>query len=770
MSCCATPLIAGNARDALSSSRIALLEDLKANSKQLVDGRITYLLSAPAIHCGNCISTIESEVSKLEGVADVRANLTMKRLSVTLENEERSLLPAVTLLENLGYAVQSLTAEESMRGDPEFKALLRSLAVAGFATANIMLLSIPVWNGADGATRELFHFVSALIAIPCVAYGGLPFFRSALGALRHRRVNMDVPISLGVSLATVMSIYESFFGGGHAYFDAAVSLLFFLLIGRVLDQMMRSKARAAASSLARLSAKGGFVVGETGELTYVALDGITPGMRMRIAAGERFPVDGTICEGMSDVDRALVTGESEPLRVTEGSGVEAGTLNLTGSVDMIATRPAKESFLAEVTQMMAAAEKGRSGYVRLADRMARIYAPAVHVLAFSSFAGWMLWTGGDVHTSLTVAVAVLIITCPCALGLAVPVAHVVSAARLFSAGILLKDGSALERLEAIQGVVFDKTGTLTTGEPVVTSSTIPSGQIASIAKALALRSVHPAARALARHISDIAETHLQDLHEIPGHGVEAMVDGKRARLGRGSWVAEIAGSSGAEARSGGVAFAVEGQGLWLSLLSERVRPGAREMLDTFRKRNLPITILSGDGREQVTAVAQRLGVTDIQSELKPGDKLAFLTDAAEQGRKLLMVGDGLNDAPALAAAHVSMAPASASDIGRTAADFVFTRDSLTTVSYAHRVALATGRIVRQNFGLAIVYNIFAVPLAMAGQLNPLIAAIAMSTSSILVVANSLRLHLLRPAEARDKPAEPEIRQRPAALRTKEGVA
>lgn len=744
MSCCAAPLISDQTRETLSASRIALLEDLKANSRALVDGRVSYLLSAPAIHCGNCISSIEDQVVRIEGVTDVRANLTMKRVAVTLDSEERSLLPVVQALENLGYATQSLTAEESGHGDPEFKVLLRSLAVSGFAAANIMLLSIPVWNGADGATKELFHFISALIAIPCVAYGGLPFFRSAIAALRRRRVNMDVPISLGVTLATGMSMYESFLGGGHAYFDAATSLLFFLLIGRVLDHMMRARARAAAGNLARLSAKGGFVVGETGELTYVALDAINPGMRLRVSAGERFPVDGTIIDGMSDVDRALVTGESDPQRVSSGSGVEAGTLNLTGSVDMLATRAARESFLAEVTQMMAAAEKGRSSYVRIADRMARIYSPVVHILALTSFTGWMIWTGGDWHQSLTVAVAVLIITCPCALGLAVPVAHVVSASRLFANDILLKDGSALERLAAMDGAAFDKTGTLTTGEPAVVQSAIPEGQATAVAKALALRSVHPAARALARYLEGQPEPHVSELHEVPGHGVEGLVQGKRARLGRRSWVAELA-PAGSPSSGAGVAFAMEGQPLWLSTLSERIRPGACEMIATLRARHIPLTLLSGDGQAQVASVARDLGITDYRAELKPGDKLAFLTSAAESGRKMLMVGDGLNDAPALAAAHVSMAPASASDIGRTAADFVLTHESLGAVTFAHRVALATGRVVRQNFALAIVYNVLAVPLAMAGQLNPLLAALAMSSSSIIVVANSLRLHLLKPA-------------------------
>lgn len=743
MSCCAAPLISGNARDTLSASRIALLEDLKANSKQLVDGRVSYLLSAPAIHCGNCITSIEDQVAKIEGVTDVRANLTMKRVAVTLDDGNRSLLPVVQALEGLGYATQSLTAEEAGGSDPEIKLLVRSLAVSGFAAANIMLLSVPVWNGAEGATKELFHFISALIAIPCVAYGGMPFFRSAIAALRRRRVNMDVPISLGVTLATGMSMYESFIGGGHAYFDAATSLLFFLLIGRVLDHLMRARARAAASNLARLSAKGGFVVSEAGELTYVALDAINPGMRLRVSAGERFPVDGTIVEGVSDVDRALVTGESEPQRVVEGAGVEAGTLNLTGPVDMRATRPARESFLAEVMQMMTAAEKGRSSYVRVADRMARIYSPVVHILAFTSFTGWMLWTGGDWHQSLTVAVAVLIITCPCALGLAVPVAHVVSAARLFANGILLKDGSALERLAAIDAAAFDKTGTLTTGEPAVAKSDIPPGAIAAIAKALALRSVHPAARAVAYAIDGKPEPRVSELHEVPGHGVEGLVDGKRVRLGRRSWVAALMPDH-AETDAEGVAFAIEGKGLWFSTLSERIRPGARDMISALRARNIPVSLLSGDGAAQVAAIARDIGIRDYQSELKPGDKLAFLTAASEQGRKMLMVGDGLNDAPALAAAHVSMAPASASDIGRTAADFVLTHESLASVTFAHRVARATGQVVKQNFALAVVYNVLAVPLAMAGQLNPLLAALAMSSSSIIVVANSLRLHLLKP--------------------------
>jgi P-type Cu2+ transporter len=742
MSCCVGPIVTEYAMSKQSMERIALLEEVQLGVRKLINGNFGLLLSTPSIHCGNCISTIENQIGKLSGIKNVRANLSLKRISVEFDGSVQTLSTAIDKLEELGFPSQSLSSEASEKSDPQLKSLIRALAVSGFAAANIMLLSIPVWNGAEGATKDLFHFVSALIAIPCVAYGGLPFFRSAFAALRHRRMNMDVPISLGVLLATGMSMYESFIGGGHAYFDAATSLLFFLLIGRTLDHMMRSKSRDAADRLVRIAAKGGFVVGEGGELTYIAIDGLKPGMCIRIAAGERFPVDGTVLEGVSDVDRALVTGESEALRVVEGMQVEAGTLNLTGSIDITASLAAKDSFLAAVTEMMSSAEKGRSGYVRIADRMAQIYAPAVHVLAVASFLGWMLWTSGGWHQSLTVAIAVLIITCPCALGLAVPVAHVVSAGRLFKEGILMKDGSALERLAAIDGAVFDKTGTLTTGQPSIKATTIPQGHIAALAKAMALRSVHPASRALANYIAEKPEMELTAVHEVPGCGIEATYHERTVRLGRNEWVAEIVDDRRSEAPAQGVALAVAGDRLYLSQLSEKLRPDGRWMVETLQSQHLPCRILSGDHETPVARIASLLGMDAHQSNMRPGDKLDYLNAAARDGRKLLMVGDGLNDAPALVAAHVSMAPATASDVGRTAADFVFTRGSLSSIITAYDIAKATSRIVRQNFALAIIYNVLAVPLAVSGQLNPLLAAIAMSMSSIIVVGNSLRLHVM----------------------------
>ncbi|MFT3987837.1 heavy metal translocating P-type ATPase [Aestuariivirga sp.] len=753
MSCCVGSAVGETAAGAAQVQPLQRLNDLKAGSRALADGATLYTLTVPAIHCGQCITTIESALADVPGVVSARANLSLRRVLVKLGASAESPEAVVEALDELGYPPMA-AIEDDGRADAEFKSLVRALAVAGFAAANIMLLSVSVWSGSDGATRDVFHYLSALIAIPTVAYAGRPFFRSAASALAHRRMNMDVPISLGVLLATGMSLYETLKGGHHAYFDAAVSLLFFLLIGRTLDQLMRAKARDAVGRLARLAAKGAMVIADDGTTAYQPVDQIAPGMMVRVAAGERLPVDGIVAEGESDVDRSLVTGESEPVAVRAGASLEAGTLNLSGVLDLRATRKSDQSFLAEVMQMMQAAETGRSAYVRMADRMARLYAPMVHVMALAAFLFWMVWTWGDWHVSLTVAISVLIITCPCALGLAVPVAHVVAASRLFASGVLMKDGSALERLADIDHAVFDKTGTLTGPVASIHTNTIPKGRLSAIAKALALRSIHPAARSLAASLDGAPAEGLAYLHEVPGHGVEAVSDGSRVRLGRKAWVAEIVSGAVADIGSG-LGFAMDGTPLFSVDLKETLRPGVRETVQRFRAAGIESEILSGDAREAVSRVADAAGITSFTAGVKPGEKLHHLQEIATEGHRALMVGDGLNDAPALAAAHVSMAPAGASDIGRMAADFVFTRDDLLPVWHAHVIATRARRIVKENFALAIVYNAIAVPLALAGLMSPFIAALAMSSSSILVVGNSLRLRLIRSPAAASAPALPD---------------
>ena len=745
MSCCGGDLAVEQARCALGGVD-GRHEEIRASGRPLADGRVAYLLSAPAIHCGQCIGTIERALLRIEGVAAARVNLSLKRVMLTLDGGDRSPLPALAELERLGYPAFPLDAADAADAhSARTRELVRAMAVAGFASANIMLLSVSVWSGAEGATRDLFHLVSAAIAIPAIAWSGRVFFSSAFAALRARRMNMDVPISVGILLAVAMSLFESLSGGEAAYFDASITLVFFLLIGRTLDHLMRERARNAVASLGRLTARGAMARQEDGSAVYTPLDELKPGMVLFLAAGERAPVDGVVQKGNSEVDRSLVTGESRPEAAAPGTTLESGVLNLTGPIELKVTKDAGSSFLADVAQMMEAAEQGRGRHVRLADRLSRLYSPVVHIVALLSFLGWMAWSGGDWRLSMTVAIATLIITCPCALGLAVPVAHVVGAVRLFESGILMRDGSALERLAEADFVAFDKTGTLTTGTPAVVDCAIPP-ELRPVALTLAQSSIHPASRALARHLAGQAPADVAGIREIAGAGVEGMSGGRRVRLGRPQWVGEIARTGG-----DGVAFAREGEPAFATQLAETLRDGAAGIGRKLAACGLATEILSGDSEPAVAAVARATGIGRHLAGLRPRDKIARMEALAAEGRKAAMVGDGINDAPALAAAHVSFAPASASDIGRKAADYVFTRDSLEAVLRARRIAVATDRIVRQNIAFAIAYNALAVPLAVAGMVTPLIAAVAMSSSSIVVIANSLRLFLLDPDAARVRP-------------------
>jgi Cu2+-exporting ATPase len=689
-------------------------------------------LSVPTIHCGGCIQAIERALGRLPDVAAVRVNLSTRRTTIRWRGETPP--PLIATLDAIGYPahVTDIGAPET---DTILKSLVRALAVAGFAAGNIMMLSMAVWSGADPGTRDLFYWLSAAIALPAMVYSGRVFFRSAWSALRHGRTNMDVPISIGVLLAFDMSLYETVQHGAHAYFDAATSLLFFLLIGRTLDHMMRERARNAVQGLARLAARGAMVREPDGSHRYLPVGEIAPGMTLLLAAGERVPVDALVVSGRSELDCALVTGESLPRAVAEGASLQAGTLNLTAPLTIQAIAAAKDSFLAEMTRMMETVEAGRSRYRRIADRAARLYAPVVHLTALLTFAGWMI-AGSGAHQAITVAIAVLIITCPCALGLAVPMVQVVAARRLFERGVMVKDGSALERLAEMDHVVFDKTGTLTTGTPkLLEGGEAGDAYALAIAAAMAARSRHPYSQAIASACrgSPIAVT---DLREEPGCGIEASVGDKVYRLGRPGWAA-------CDADEGeGVALSENGRRLCGFHFQEELRPGARAAIAALRSRGISVEILSGDNEDSVRRLAAALDLPHTAGTM-PLEKTAHIAALTAAGRKVLMVGDGLNDAPALVAAHVSMAPGSAADVGRNAADFVFLWESLDAVPAALDIAREAGRLVRQNLWLSIGYNAIAVPVAVLGQVTPLLAAIAMSLSSIVVVANALRLRTPR---------------------------
>jgi Cu2+-exporting ATPase len=686
------------------------------------------LFAVPGLRCAGCISKLESGLAPMPGIESARVNFTAKQ--VAIDHAPGLQLPDLqAAISKLGFEAQPIHGNSL--APSESRGLLRATAVAGFASMNVMLLSVSVWSGATGATRDLFHLLSALIAIPTVAYSGRPFFKSALAALRHGRTNMDVPISIGVLLVTALSLFETLTSGPHAYFDGAVMLLFFLLVGRVLDSVMRDRARDGVAALLKQTASGALTLKPDGTTEWRAADTLAPGMRMIVAAGERLAADGIVEAGASNLDLALLTGESAPQSVGEGGKVLAGTLNLDAPLTVRIAAAGPDTAIADIARLMEQAGQAKSRYVRIADRAARFYAPAVHTLALLSFIGWML-AGAGWHQALLISAAVLIITCPCALGLAVPAAQIVAAGTLMRSGVLIRDGSALERLAEVDRALLDKTGTLTLGRPQPLDLATLRPVLKPVVLALAQASRHPLSVALRTTLEreGVVAAPVEQLREEPGFGMRGRYLGASVSLGR------------PEAAQGGegmaVAFEMEGLEPVLLRFEDVLRPDAREAVTRLGELGIPASIASGDRADSVAPVARALGLT-AQTGMRPEDKLSAIGRLAADGAKVLMIGDGLNDGPALAAGHASMAPASASDVGQTAADAVFMGDSLAPVATAIRVARRTMRIVRQNFTIAIGYNMIAIPLALLGLVTPLVAALAMSGSSIIVVGNALRL-------------------------------
>jgi Cu2+-exporting ATPase len=688
---------------------------------------IETVLVVPGMHCAGCMAKVERGLEALPEVAHARVNLSARQVHVSHHPAAR-LPDLVSALDAIGFASQP-RAEETAPPSA-VKPLLGPLAVAGFACMNVMLMSVGIWSGAEGTTRELFHWLSALIGVPAIAYAGRPFFASAWGALRRWRTNMDVPISIGVVLATGLSLYETATGGHFAWFDGTLMLLLFLLAGRALDAAMRDRARAGVDALLRQAAPGATVISPDGTVIWLPARDLAPGVMMRVAAGERLAADGDVVSGQSAIDQSLLTGESEAISVRPGDLVHAGTLNLEAPIDVRVTAAGHDTSLAEIARLMEASGQVRSAYVRIADRASRLYAPAVHTLALLSFAGWMI-AGAGLYNSAVIAIAVLIITCPCAIGLAVPVAQVVACSALMRSGIMVKDGSALERLARVDRALIDKTGSLTLGCPSPDPAAVAALSVeeAGIALALASHSRHPLARALARAIADyrVVPAALEDVTETPGYGMTASWRGAAVALRKPD-----------AARSSAVALDFSGRPVRLITFSDALRPDFSEALERLKTLRVECSILSGDNARAVAEAARATGLT-AQASASPLDKRDAIERLQHAGRTVLMVGDGLNDGPALASADASIAPGTASDVGRQAADIVFLGDSLLALPRAVITARRTMRIVRQNFALSIGYNVLAVPLAVLGYLTPLLAAVAMSTSSLVVIGNSLRL-------------------------------
>jgi Cu2+-exporting ATPase len=710
--------------------------------KHLDSGLARMDLAVDGITCAACMFAIEGGLSAVPNVTRARVNLTNRRVAVEWKDGALDPASVVDRLAELGYKAHPFDPGRAETDEArEARLLLRCLGVAAFAAMNIMLLSVSVWSGnmtdITPEQRDFFHWLSALIALPAAAYAGQPFFRSAIRALLARSLNMDVPITLGVLLALGMSVAETLHHAEHAYFDSALMLLTFLLAGRFLDQNMRRRTRAAAGNLAALRAETAFKFVTPEEIREVPVATIRAGDLVLVRPGERIAIDGVVVDGHSEIDQSLITGETAHAQAGKGVHIYAGTLNLSGALRVRVNAATKGTLLDEVTRLLDNAVAARSRYVRLADRAARLYAPVVHLTALATLLGWAA-LGATWHDAIVTAIAVLIITCPCALGLAIPAVQVVASGALFRSGVLLNAGDALERLAEADTVVFDKTGTLTLPEPeVVNATSIPADALA-LAGRLALASHHPLATAVARAAGATAP--IESAVEEPGQGVRAEAGGIALKLGRPSFCgaemqAEAIAADDPEASV--IAFA-RGHERYVFAVRQRIRVDAAAVIAKLKRRGLSVEILSGDREEAVAHVARALGVGSYRAGVTPVEKIVHIEALKRAGKRVLMVGDGLNDAAALAAADVSLSPISAVDLTQATADALFLGDRLLPVCEALAIARKAKRIMRENLWLAAIYNAVAVPIAIAGLATPLVAAIAMSGSSALVTLNALR--------------------------------
>lgn len=682
--------------------------------------------------CGGCLAKIEAAVAALPGIQVARLNLSTGRLRVEWSGSlhPRSIVSTVSVL---GYGVTAFDpGVADVEGARVERRLVTALVIAGVGSAAIMFMSEPLWFGSDLPvdTRNILRWISAAIAFPVVAVAGHPFFSSAVASIRARRLNMDVPVSLAVILALALSLYETMTGGAHAFFDASVMLLFFLLIGRVLDIRLRRRAYSAANQLASLQTATATRLTAAGIMEAVRASDIRPGDKLLIAAGERLPVDAEVISGQSDIDLRLVTGEVEPVATRTGQILHAGAVNLSSPVHVRVLAAAKDSLMADIARLLEAGEQKKSAYRRLADKAAEIYVPQVHLTAAFGFAAWLV-LGATPAQAAFVAVTVLIITCPCALALAAPLVQVVAAGRLFREGVYLSSGDALERLAAVDHVVLDKTGTLTLGDAVLT---VPSSaaqlRLADAAK-LARASRHPFSRAIAKSAGagPVADT----VREIPGQGVAGTIDGRTARLGSAAFLGATPGV-GSE-----LWFAFEGDAPVVFHFEDAMRPDASDTITALRAMGLGVELISGDRPERVAQAATAASIAQWTANATPQSKAARVREREAAGHKVLMVGDGLNDAGALASAHASIAPGGAVDVSRLASDCVFSGDSLHAIAHVIATARTARKRMRENFALAAIYNVVVIPIALAGWVTPLLAAIAMSASSAIVTLNALRL-------------------------------
>ena len=740
------------------------LYDLDAVQEEFVtrhegEEREIHLL-VEGIHCAACIWLIENALGSLPGVLEVNANLAQRRVRVRWDNDRVRLSQIIARLADIGYAAVPYDPEAAEGAlKRQNRALLYRMAFAAFAMMNLLWVSIALYAGADkGEFRSLFHWVGFALATPTLFYSGWPFLKGAWASLRNRRLGMDLPIAIGATSTWAYSVYVTVTGSmvGEVYYDTVVNFLFVILVGRHLESLSKRHAVAATQRLLDLQPKVAIRLTGTGE-EVVPVRALEPGDRVRVRPGDKMPVDGVVLSGSGAVDESMLTGEAEPVVKQPGDPVSAGTLNLDGGLEVGVEGTLKDTRLGRIIHLVEDAQASKAPIQCTADRIVPWFVAATLTLASATF---LFWLGDGFEKALMAATAVLIITCPCAFGLATPMAIAVAAGLGARHGILVKNGAVLETLSRIDHFVFDKTGTLTEGRMRVREIHVLPGfdQEAFLLWAAAAEraSEHSIARSL------VAEARARDLpvdrvgvegfENRPGLGVRARVEGHALVLGSRVWL-EANGVRGLDALQtvaadweargiGCVHVAVDGEAAGLLAVVDRLRPDALPLISALRRQGMRLTLLSGDRRPVAEAVARELGGMEVIAEVLPEDKDRVIGRLQAVGEGVAMVGDGVNDAPALIRADVGIAVGSGTDVSVESADIVLMHDELDKVRLASALSRRTLRTIRQNIGISITYNLIMVPLAMAALVTPLVAAISMPLSSLAVIGNAARIRTL----------------------------
>ncbi len=696
-------------------------------------------LIVQGLHCAACVWLIESILKKQKNVVIARINLSRKTLFLRWENDREAGNELVSLISDIGYKL--LPFDEEILKSEEKKydnSLLRALAVAGFGVGNIMLFSFSLWffgvEKMGVETRSLLHFFSSLIALPVIIYSARPFFLSAWRSIKAGYPNMDLAIAIAIFLACVVSTLEMFRSAEYVYFDSAVMLIFFLLIGRYLDLKARKKAFSITAEFSLLAASFGRVY-ENNKIRILPTKDLQEGMILLVAAGEKIAADGVIIDGESEIDTAIISGETLPKKIVIGGEVFAGTINLLSPLKIKITKSSSNSLLAQIINLSNNIENNKNHYIRIADRLAKYYLPLVHILAFLTFLFWFKF-GWEI--ALMNATAVLIITCPCALALAVPIVQTIAISNFIKKGILIKSGEALEKLREFEVIVFDKTGSLTLGEvrlrKIIVDDESKKNLYLKLAASLAKKSRHPISIAISNaYNQDLEEL---EVEEIQGLGLVSKFENKILKLGRKDFC-----ENKKEIKSENLTCYMKfGDEEVIFLFEDEIKSDAKEVLSELKLMNKKIILLSGDNQNVVKNVAEKLNIEEFYFEKTPIEKAQFLEKLKAENKKFIMVGDGLNDAPALALADISISFSKASDISQNIADIVIQKSKLMPIIELINSSKKAIYLMKENLIIALIYNLIAVPFAITGQVVPLVAAIAMSSSSLLVLFNSLRMN------------------------------